>query len=65
MLVLSRRVGESILIGTDIKVSILGVSGNQIRLGIEAPRAVSIYRSEVYERIHAETEVAQPKAKAN
>ena len=51
MLILSRRVGESLIIDQDVKVHVLGVSGNQIRIGIEAPKEVSVHRDEVYKRI--------------
>lgn len=51
MLILSRRLGESIVIGDDIQVTILGVNGNQIRIGIDAPRDVAVHREEIYQRI--------------
>jgi carbon storage regulator len=51
MLILSRRVGESLIIDQDVKVHVLGVSGNQIRIGIEAPKEVTVHRDEVYKRI--------------
>ena len=54
MLVLSRRVTETLIIGDDIKITVLGISGNQIRIGIAAPKEVSVHREEVYERIQAE-----------
>lgn len=54
MLVLSRRLEEALIIGDDIKIKILGISGNQIRIGIEAPKEVSVHREEVYQRIKAE-----------
>jgi len=56
MLVLSRRIGETLFVGDHIKVIILGVNGNQIRLGIEAPKNVSVHREEVYRKIQAEDE---------
>jgi carbon storage regulator len=52
MLVLTRRVGESIAIGDDITVTVLSVFGNQVRLGISAPRDVAVHREEIFERIH-------------
>lgn len=58
MLVLSRRIGETLRIGDDIKVVVLAVSGNQIRLGIEAPRDVGVHREEVYARIKHEEKPA-------
>ena len=53
-LILTRRVGETILIGPDVTVTVLGVKGNQVRLGIEAPRDVAVHRQEVAERIRQE-----------
>ena len=52
MLILTRRIGESLKIGDDIRVTVLGVCGNQIRMGIHAPAEVPVYREEVYDRIH-------------
>lgn len=54
MLVLSRRLGETLIIGDDIKITVLGISGNQVRLGIAAPKNVSVHREEVYRRIQDE-----------
>lgn len=54
MLILTRRVGETITIGKDITVTVLGVKGNQVRIGINAPREVGVHREEVAERITAE-----------
>ncbi len=54
MLILTRKPGEAIIIGDNIKVTILGVAGKQIRIGIEAPNDVPIHREEIYEKIHAE-----------
>ncbi len=54
MLILSRRPGETITIGSDVTVTVLGVKGNQIRLGITAPREVAVHREEIYRRINAE-----------
>lgn len=60
MLVLARKIGESILIGETIKVVVLAATGSQVRLGIDAPKSVSIYRTEVYQRMHPESEAAPP-----
>jgi len=58
MLVLSRRQGESIVIGNDVRVTVVSVAGNQVKLSIEAPRSVPIHRSEVWEAIRKENEEA-------
>ena len=58
MLVLTRKAGESIVIGSDIRVTVLELQGRQIRLVIEAPSDVSVHRGEVYERIREENELA-------
>jgi len=55
MLILTRRVGESLMIGKDIVVTVLGIKGLQVRLGINAPKHVPVHREEVYDRIRAET----------
>lgn len=54
MLILTRRVGETIKIGDDIDVTILGVKGNQVRVGIAAPRDTAVHRSEIYEKVQLE-----------
>jgi len=54
MLVLSRRLGETIIIGDDIKITVLGINGNQVRVGITAPKNVEVHREEVYHRIKGE-----------
>jgi carbon storage regulator len=51
MLILTRRIGEIIIIGDDIEIAILGVKGNQTRIGINAPRQVTVHRKEIYDRI--------------
>jgi carbon storage regulator len=59
MLILTRRVGESIKIGDDITVTVLGVKGNQMRLGIAAPKDVTVHREEIYEKVLQERAAAQ------
>jgi len=56
VLILTRRIGESVKIDENITVSVLGMKGNQVRLGIDAPKSVSVYREEIFERIQKEKE---------
>jgi carbon storage regulator len=51
MLILTRRIGEAVMIGSDTKLTVLGVKGNQVRLGFSAPKNVPVHRQEIYERI--------------
>jgi carbon storage regulator len=54
MLILTRRVGEAVMIGDEITITIFGVKGNQVRVGINAPKSVAVHREEIYERIRRE-----------
>jgi carbon storage regulator len=54
MLILTRRVGEAVMIGEEVTVTVLGVKGNQVRIGVDAPKTVSVHREEIFERIKSE-----------
>lgn len=58
MLILTRRVGETLIIGDEVKVIVLGVKGNQVRIGVDAPKHVTVHREEIYERIQKEVDDA-------
>jgi carbon storage regulator len=64
MLILTRRVGETVMIGDDVTVTVLGVKGNQVRVGVNAPRDVAVHREEIFERIKREEEGAVGTASA-
>lgn len=65
MLILTRKVGESITIGDDIKIQVLEVKGKQVRLGIRAPKKYSIHREEIYQRIQDENKLAAQQSPLN
>ena len=54
MLILTRRAGETLMVGDEVTVTVLGVKGNQVRIGINAPRDVAVHREEIYEKINQE-----------
>jgi len=60
VLILTRRIGETLMIGDEVKVTVLGVKGNQVRIGVDAPRDVSVHREEIYDRIKEEKEQKKP-----
>lgn len=54
MLILTRRIGETLMVGDEVTITVLGVKGNQVRLGVNAPRDVAVHREEIYDKIQSE-----------
>ena len=64
MLILTRRVGETVMIGDDVTVTVLGVKGNQVRIGVNAPKEIAVHREEIFERIKREEQHNLPRVAA-
>jgi carbon storage regulator len=60
MLILTRRIGETLMVGDDVSITVLGVKGNQVRIGVNAPKDVGVHREEIYQRIQKEKSGGSP-----
>jgi carbon storage regulator len=65
MLILTRRAGETVMVGNDVTITVLGVKGNQVRIGINAPKHIAVHREEIYERIQSEKKAKDAEAPAD